>query len=160
MLSLFVCETHAQAIKDRIHFEIATGTGIRSKGITLMDFSFKAHVDVIHPIYLYITAEGNKSLYKRNEGKTYYNGESIGGGIGINILGNKSMSHALDARLKILSSVGNADWKRISYDASIVWYLKSVIFSPVIEFGFRHINSRNTFMDNFNNVYVSLGVRY
>lgn len=160
MLSLFVCEAHAQAVKDRIHFEIATGTGMRSKGITPMDFSFKAHVDVVRPVCLFVTAEGNRSLYKSNEVRTYFDGESLGGGIGFHILGKKSPLHAFDARLKVLSSIGNADWKRTSYDANIAWYLKGVMFSPVVELGYRHIDSRSTFMNNYDNIYVSLGIRY
>ena len=160
MLSLFVFEVHAQSVNDRLHFEFATGSGLRSNGVTPMDVSFKAYVDVFRPVCLFVAAEQNNSLYKEDDVKTFYKGESLGGGLGINILGTRNSSHTLDVRLKVLSSIGNADWKRTSYDVNLAWYLKGIIFSPVVEVGYRFVDSRSDYIDNYKNAYLTLGIRY
>lgn len=78
-------ETKAQTFIERTFFEVSTATGLRNNGITPIDFSFKCHVDIVPIFYLFITAEDNLSLYKAREIKTYTNGVSLGGGLGIKI---------------------------------------------------------------------------
>jgi hypothetical protein len=48
----------------------------------------------------------------------------------------------------------------MTYDASLAWYLKSQKFSPVVELGYRYIKSKTTGIDNYGDVYVSVGLRY
>ena len=92
-------------------------------------------------------------LYNDEGIKTYYNGVSIGGGLGVKLLDRVKSIHALDIRAKALSSVGCPSWKRSSYDVSLAWYLKSYRFSPVVELGYRFIDSHTSGLDNCGNVF-------
>lgn len=153
---------NAESFVDRLHFEASAATGFESNDMTPIDFSFKAHADVISSIYVFVSAEGNKSLYESSGARTYLSGESLGGGLGVQLLGKKSALHALDIRAKAMTSVGNTDWKRTSYDAGLAWYIKTQksLFSPVVEVGYRYIDSRESVIENYSGLYVSFGIRY
>ena len=160
LLALTTVGLHAQTFLDRVHFEGSACTGIKDNGITPVDFSFKLHVDVIPISYVFFTAEDNISLYKDNGDKKYTNGNSLGGGIGVKLLNGTKSIHALDIRVKALGSIGNPDWKRTTYDASLAWYISRGRFSPVVKLGYRYLDSRNKNFDNYGNAYISFGVRY
>lgn len=160
LMALASSDLNAQTFKERFYFETSASSGLKNNGITPIDFSFKFHVDVIPIAYIFISAEDNISLYKEDKAKTYINGTSIGGGIGVKLLNRTKGIHALDVRFKSLSSVGGTDFKRTSYDASLAWYMKNHKFSPVVELGYRYLDSRTKGFDNYGNVYVSFGLRY
>ena len=160
LLMLATVKTHAQTFMDRIHFEFSAGTGMENKGITPVDFSFKSQVEFVSISYLFVTVEDNISLYKNKEVKTYYNGVSLGGGLGVKLLDSVKSIHALDVRAKALSSVGCPSWKRSSYDISLAWYLRSYRFSPVVELGYRFIDSHTSGLSNYGNAFLSIGFRY
>ena len=114
LLMLATVKTHAQTFMDRVHFEFSAGTGMENKGITPVDFSVKSQVEFVSIAYRFVTVEDNISLYKNKEVKTYYNGVSLGGGLGVKLLDRVKSIHALDVRAKALSSVGCPTWKRSS----------------------------------------------
>lgn len=150
----------AQTFMDRTHFEFMAGAGTEAKGITPIDFSFKAHVEFVAISYLFVTVEDNVSLYKHDDIKTYYNGVSIGGGLGVKLLNGLESVHALDVRAKALGSVGSPAWKRNSYDISLAWYIRSGRFSPIVELGYRFIDSRTKGISNCGHAFLSIGFRY
>lgn len=153
-------QIHAQTFMDRIHFEFSAGTGIKNNGIKPVDFSFKSFVEFISISYLFVTVEDNISLYNENGTKNYFKGASIGGGLGVKLLNHTKSNHALDIRAKALSSVGCPAWKRSSYDLSLAWYIKSYRFSPIVELGYRFIDSHTSGLGNYGNAYLSIGFRY
>lgn len=160
LLALTTADLHAQTFADRIHFEVTAGSGVKSNGVTPVDFSFKSLVDFVSISYLFIAVEDNISLYNGNGVKTYYNGVGIGGGAGVKLLGRTSGIHGLDIRAKALGSVGSPAWKRSAYDLSLAWYVKDRRFSPVVELGYRFVDSRTAGFDNYGTVYMSIGFRY
>ncbi len=160
LLALTTVKMNAQTFMERIHFEASAGTGLKNNGIKPIDFSFKFHVDVIPISYAFITIEDNISLYKDNGTKTYFNGTSLGGGLGIKLLNRTRSIHVLDVRAKALGSLGNPDWKRTTYDVSLAWYIKTYRFSPIVELGYRYLDSRIKGFDNYGNAYISFGLRY
>ncbi len=160
LLALTTMKMHAQDFMDRVHFEFSAGTGLENNGITPVDFSVKSQVEFFSISYLFVTVEDNISLYKNEGEKTYYNGVGIGGGLGVKLLNSVKSIHALDIRAKALSSVGCPSWKRASYDVSLAWYLKSYRFSPVVELGYRFIDSHTQEIDNCGNAFLSIGFRY
>lgn len=160
LLVLATINLHAQSFMDQIHFEVSAGAGIKNKGITPIDFSFKAQVEFVSISYLFVSAEDNISLYNNNGIKTYYNGASIGGGLGVKLLNGLESIHALDIRAKALSSVGNPAWERTSYDLSLAWYIRSGRFSPIVELGYRYVDSHTKVIDHCGNVFLSIGFRY
>lgn len=151
---------YAQSFGDRLHFELSGATGMKDDGTTPVDFSFKFHVDVLPVSYVFITAENNVSLHKEDGVKTYFHGESVGGGLGVKLLNRAKSIHSLDVRLKVLGCLGSPDWKRMAYDASVAWYIKSRKFSPVVELGYRYLDSRTEGVSNYGNAYLSIGLRY
>ena len=160
MLVSLVCKSNALSFSDRLHFEAAAGTGVKMHGITPLDYSFKLNVDVAPRFYVSVVTETEKSLYKDDKIKTYFNGESLGGGMGYNFYDNNNSSHVLGIRTKIMSSIFKADCKRTTYDVFLSWYTKTRRFSPVIELGYRYIKSRSVELRNYSNVYMTLGIRY
>lgn len=128
--------------------------------VTPIDFSFNLHTDLLPFLYISIAVEDNISLYKSKEEKTYSNGASLGGGLGVKLLHRSESQHALDLRIKSLSSLGKPDWKRTTYAASLTWYMKAEKFSPIVELGYRFLDSRTKGMNNYGNAYVSFGLRY
>lgn len=160
LLMFSIMAGHAQSFMDRTHFEVTAGTGIENKGITSIDFSFKAHVEFVSISYLFVSVEDNVSLYRNDNLKTYYNGVSVGGGLGVKLLNKLESIHALDVRAKALSSVGCPTWERTSYDISLAWYIKSGRFSPIVELGYRFIDSHTKGINNCGNAFLSIGFRY
>lgn len=163
LILLFVMagSANAQQFVDRLHFEATANTGYKSKDKTPIDFSFKAGIDVVPRLYVFFTSEENKTLYKKDDVKTYYDGSSLGGGLGVKLLNSDKTTQSLDIRAKVLSSVGNPDWKRTTYDASVAWYLSGKQrFSPVLELGYRYIDSRSNNISNYGSLYVGIGIRY
>ena len=164
LLAVSAGKSYGQSFADRLHFEATVGSGFKSKNIQPLDVSAKIGVDIIPSLYAYIAYEGNKSLYEKGDERTYFSGESLGGGVGVKFLNSVKTPHALDLRVKALTSIGGADWKRTTYDASLAWYLrsekKSRIFTPVVEMGYRYIDSRTTGLDNMGNFYMSFGIRF
>lgn len=160
LLAWSVDEVHSQTFGDGIHLEASAGTGIKDEGVTPVDFSFKLNVDFVSIFYLFIAAEDNISLYKRGGIKDHSKGVSGGGGVGVRLFNSVKSNHAFDFRVKSLASFGNPDWKRTTYDAALAWYLKSEKFSPVVELGYRFIDSRTKGFDNYGNAYLSIGLRY
>lgn len=79
---------------------------------------------------------------------------------GFKLLNGVKGKHALDVRVKSLSTLGNPDWKRNTYDASLAWYLKTEKFSPIVELGYRYLDSRTKGIDNYGNAYLTIGLRY
>lgn len=150
----------AQTFMDRTHFEFMAGAGTESKGITPIDFSFKVHVEFVSISYLFVSAEDNVALYRHADIKSYYNGVSLGGGLGVKLLNGLESIHALDVRAKVLSSVGSPDWKRTSYDLSLAWYIRSGRFSPIVELGYRYIDSSTKGISNCGHAFLSIGFRY
>lgn len=125
-----------------------------------VDFSFKLHVDLLPFAYIFIAAEDNIALYKNDSAKSYSNGCSMGGGLGFKLLNGVKGKHALDVRVKSLSTLGSPDWKRNTYDASLAWYLKTEKISPIVELGYRYLDSRTKGIDNYGNAYLTIGLRY
>ena len=160
MLACTTVGIHAQTVMERIHFEFAAGTSVRQNGIKPIDFSFKSLVDFVSISYLFVTVEDNISLYKNDGVRTYSNGVSIGGGLGVSLLNGKQGIHGLDVRVKALDCVGSPAWKRTTYDAALAWHVRSGRFSPVVELGYRFLDSRTAGLDNYGNAYLSIGLRY
>lgn len=83
LLSIYPFEiTAAQTFEDRIHAELAAGTGTKSKGMQSVDLSVKAGIDITPHLYAFANVESNYSLYDRNDVRAWYKGQSIGGGLG------------------------------------------------------------------------------
>lgn len=77
MLVSLVCKSNALSFSDRLHFEAAAGTGVKMHGITPLDYSFKLNVDVAPRFYVSVVTETEKSLYKDDKIKTYFNGRVL-----------------------------------------------------------------------------------
>lgn len=163
LLAMSAGKSEAQSFTDRLHFEASVGSSYERKDIKPLDTSLKIGVDIIPNLYAFLTCEGNKSLYEKGDVRTYYSGESLGGGVGFKLLNSVKTIHALDLRVKALGSIGGADWKRTTYDASVAWYLrneKKHYFTPVVELGYRYIDSRSKGLDNMGNLYMTVGLRF
>ena len=85
---------------------------------------------------------------------------SAGSGVKHHGITPVDFSFKLHVRVKSLSTLGSPDWKRNTYDASLAWYLKTEKFSPIVELGYRYLDSRTKGIDNYGNAYLTIGLRY
>lgn len=153
-------DIHSQTFQERINFELSGGVGLKYKGIVPIDFSFKFLVDIVPITYLFVDVEENVSLHSENKKNAYTHGQLLGGGIGLRMLNQVRTNHALDFRLKALGNIGKSDWKHTVYNASLAWYMKNMTFSPIVELGYRFLDSRVTDIKNYGSMYLSIGLRY
>ena len=163
LLVFITNRTYPQSFLDRLHFEASTGIGIKNKGITPLNLSFKTQLDIVKNYYAFFAIEDSKTLYQKENVKSYLNSENIGGGLGVKLLNADKNDYALDFRLKLLSSMGNADLKKTTFESCIALYITnnaSQKFSPIIELGYRFMESHTTGIGNYSNVYMTLGLRY
>ena len=154
--------SYSQSFADRIHFEASAGAGSKYECMKPLDISFKVDVDIVKKLYAFIDEENNHNLYKDGDFRTYYSSANLGGGLGVRLLDSEKTKHKLDLRAGVLSSIGNADWKKTTYAVGLAWYLgsKSHTFSPVVEMGYRYANSRTEGLKNYSGFYMSIGLRY
>lgn len=161
MTSFFCSESlFSQTFQERMSFEVVSEAGLKIKGTMPIDFSFRFLLDIIPISYIFVDVEENVSLHSKSLNKYYTNGQYLGGGIGFKMLNKSNTNHALDFRIKALGNVGKTDWKHTTYDVCMSWYLNNVMFSPLVEFGYRFMDSRIKEISDYNGIYMSIGLRY
>lgn len=152
--------TYSQSLEKRMNFEIVGGTGLKNKGTVPIDFSFRFLFKIVPISYVFVDVEEDVSLHSEGQKRYYTSGHYIGGGLGLSMLNKLKTNHALDIRIKALGNVGKTNWKHTTYDACLSWYLKNVGFSPIVELGYKFMDSKIDSYSNYNSIYMSIGLRY
>lgn len=141
--------------------EITAGT--KNKGMDPASLSFNIGYQIFPHIYAYAKATGTLGLYKKDDVKTYFQSQALGGGIGFKLYNPKTASQGTDLRLSVTNTIGNADWKYTSYEADVIIYpnyKKIGIIAPYIGLGFSHKNSHTSGLSNWNGLTGTIGIKF
>ena len=78
----------------------------------------------------------------------------LGGGLGYTLYQVDNVG--VDLRGTVSSSIGDADWKHVVYDAALIFHVGGKL-KMNLGLGFRHINSRTAGVGNYNGFYGTIG---
>lgn len=113
---------------------------------------------VIHKLFVSTYFESSVGLFKREGVKTYRTNETLGVGLGYNILSFDG--GVLDIRGKYGTTLENKDWKYTYYDAGVFYNLGKQKVKPTFGVGVRYYDSKNSHVDDYLRVYASLGFKF
>lgn len=155
--------TSKDPIFDHLMFELEATTGLKNKGMSPTSFGFNLGYQITKNIYAFAKAEGSINLYKKDDMKTYFKSQALGGGLGFKLYNPKTNSLGTDLRFAVTNTIGNADWKYTSYCADLIIYSnnkKKRTVSPYFGLGFKHINSHTSGLSNWNGIIGTIGFRF
>lgn len=137
--------------------------GTTNKGMTPATLSFNIGYQILPHFYAYAKADGNIGLYKKDNVKTYFKSQALGGGIGFKLYNPTKTSQGFDLRLSVTNTIDNADWKYTSYEVSTILYpnyKKKGIIAPYLGLGFKHMNSHTSGLSNWNGLTGTIGIKF
>ena len=157
-------ETSQPAKQSKFDFQLVVNATGKHQGKFLQTDNFRF---TYTPTWrLGIVAEGGASLMlsKVNGIKDWDNSTTLGGGLNMrlctfdNIFGDKT-KYALNLTATMGSTVGKADWNHTYYDCSLSLTPRGTLPWLGINAGFRHCNSHNNAIRNFNSLYLGFVVK-
>ena len=135
-----------------INLGVSAGTGCNNMHpLTLnADIGYR----FIPRMYAFVHAGGLYGLSDDNHGQTYSKSCVLGGGLGYTLYQVDNVG--VDLRGTVSSSIGDADWKHVVYDAALIFHIGGKL-KMNLGLGFRHINSRTAGVGNYNGFYGTIG---
>lgn len=135
-----------------INLGVSAGTGCNNMHpLTLnADIGYR----FIPRMYAFVHAGGLYGLSDDNHGQTYSKSCVLGGGLGYTLYQVDNVG--VDLRGTVSSSIGDADWKHVVYDAALIFHVGGKL-KMNLGLGFRHINSRTAGVGNYNGFYGTIG---
>lgn len=139
--------------------EMSIGTGIPSHHITPISGGINVGVNLTERFYLYAGGEGIRGLYEKDEVKTHYKSNGLGGGVGFSFARDDNRQTAWDIRTGIKTSIGNPSWKQTTYDVSVIWKDAGKKRRPkaFMGLGFRYMDSHTDGIPNLSIFYATVG---
>ena len=137
------------SILEHLTFDLDATVGMENKGMTPTTLNFALGYQLTPRFFAFAKTEGSINLYKKDDVKTYFKSQALGGGLGFKLFNPKTTAQGVDLRLSVTNTIGNADWKYTSYNADLILYpnCKKSRSVPYIGLGFRHINSHTSGLD-------------
>ena len=150
------------SILDHLMFDLDATVGLENKGMTPTTLNFALGYQLTPRFFAFAKTEGSINLYKKDDVKTYFKSQALGGGLGFKLFNPKTTAQGVDLRLSVTNTIGNADWKYTSYNADLILYpnCKKSRSVPYIGLGFRHINSHTSGLSNWNGITGTIGFRF
>ena len=151
------------SILDHLTFDLDASVGMENKGMTPTTFNYALGYQLTPRFYAFAKAEGSINLYKKDDVKTYFKSQALGGGVGFKLFNPKTNTQGLDLRFSVTNTIGKTDWKYTAYNADLILYpnnKKKRVFTPYISLGFKHINSHTPGLSNWNGIMATIGFRF
>lgn len=144
---------------DKCFAEMSIGTGISSHHVTPISGGINVGVNLSERFYLYAGGEGIRGLYEKDEVKTHYKSNALGGGVGFTFARDDKRQMAWDIRAGVKTSIGNPSWKQTTYDISVIWKNAGKKHRPkaFIGLGFRYMDSHADGIPNLSMLYATVG---
>lgn len=139
---------------DRLVAELNVGVGTKCNGVSPLELSANLGYRFIPHMYAFVHAGGLYGLSDDNHGQTYSKSCVLGGGLGYTLYQVDNVG--VDLRGTVSSSIGDADWKHVVYDAALIFHVGGKL-KMNLGLGFRHINSRTAGVGNYNGFYGTIG---
>ena len=137
---------------DRLVAELNVGVGTKCHGVSPLELSANLGYRFIPRMYAFV--RGLYGLSDDNHGQTYSKSCVLGGGLGYTLYQVDNVG--VDLRGTVSSSIGDADWKHVVYDAALIFHVGGKL-KMNLGLGFRHINSRTAGVGNYNGFYGTIG---
>lgn len=144
---------------ERCFAKMSIWTGTPSHNITPISGGINVGVNLSDQFYLYAGGEGIRGLYEKDEVKTHYKSNGIGGGVGFTFARDDKRQTAFDIRAGVKTSIGNPSWKQTTYDVSVIWKNAGKNRRPkaFIGLGFRYMDSHADGIPNLSMLYATVG---
>lgn len=155
-------EKKTSSFMDKCLVEVGVNGGFKNKGYAPLTMNVNFGYHFVPRLYAFAKVEGMLHLYDKDGTKTYLRSQDLGGGLGVVLTNPKVNSDAVDLRVSLTNSIGNADWKHTAYDVNVIWYVRHAHkrCTPYLGVGFKHINSHSAGIPNYNGVYVTAGIKF
>lgn len=147
---------------DKLLVDIEATTGPKNKGMSPTTLNLSLGYQMTSCFYVFAKTEGSINLYNKDDIKTYYTSEALGGGLGIKLYNPLKTTDATDFRVSVINTIGNVDWKYTSYEANFIIYHNSIkrrLTKPFLGLGFRHMKSHTAGISNWNGIIATIGMR-
>lgn len=140
---------------DNLMINLDFGAGVKQGGRTLSSFGAEVGCRVLPRLYPFVGVEGMLALYDKDSGNRYLRTSNLCGGLGYTFFRQGILS--ADIYGKVGASVGNVDWKNVTYDARVVFRIRPCRLGMNVGLGFRHISSRTTVIKGGNMFFGTIG---
>lgn len=140
---------------NRMVVDLSVGGGSKCDGVSPLEIGGNIGYRFVPSAYVFVHGGCLYGLYDEDGGRHYAKSQMLGGGLGCTLFKMDNMS--LDLRGTVASSIGNADWKNVTYDAAMLARVGGKGLKLYIGLGFRHASSRTAGMGSYNGFYGTLG---
>ncbi len=157
-----------QPLARRFSFAVSGAVGARHRNVTPLFAGIDIGFEFVPRVFVFARAEALAGLHEADDVRTYALSKSLGGGLGVRLLGRwqdayaTSSSQSIDLRASVGSTYGSNDWNYMLYDANLTWYNRGLLrgCSPTLGLGFRYMDSRTSGVRSYRNVYLAIGFRF
>lgn len=157
-----------QPLVRRFSFAVSGAVGASHRNVTPLFAGIDIGFEFVPRVFVFGRAEALAGLHEVDDVRTYALSKSLGGGLGVRLLGRwqdayaTSSTQALDLRASVSSTYGSNDWNYMLYDANLTWYSRGLLrgCSPTLGLGFRYMDSRTSSVRSYRNVYLAIGFRF
>lgn len=142
-------------VQEQLVFDIQ-GQHAKSHG-TLLAYEVDLGTRFTPKFYGYALTGKLWKLYDENDIRSYYTANTLGGGLGYQLLGSGKEKISLDLRLSLAQSIGSNSLNCTVYDSMLRLRLGGRIFVSTVGTGFKHIHSHTAGIDSRNYLYIAFG---
>lgn len=132
-------------------------TSSRHHGVGEWSGAVSASYTFMRNVYTLVHYEQGQATQTTAGARSYVNTKALGAGLGYKVL--SIGSGTMDIQAKVLSHIGNSEWKKTSFCAGIQWTIRSGI-SPTMRLEYRHNTSHTAAIPSSNVVCASVGIKF
>lgn len=144
-------------VRERMVFDLQAQYSQQSQW-SLVGSELDVGLRIINRFYAYAEAGWLWQLRREDGQREYYKANTLGGGLGYSLIGNREKRMSLDLRLGLSQSVGSSSMNCTVYDSQLRLRLGGIVFVPSIGLGFKHVHSHTSDLPSRNFVYATFGI--
>lgn len=155
----YMRQKKSSSFLDKFFIDLNVGAGTKCSGVTPMSLDANIGYRFFPRAYAFVRTGGLLGLGDEHEGvREYTRSPLLGGGLGYTLC-RMDMAN-IDVRSSVTSSVGNADWKHVAYEATLLFKLGACRSKFYVGLGYRHISSRTAGIGTYNGLVGTLGIGF
>lgn len=142
----------------KIVFDLNLDAGTSCNNMAPVTLNVSIGYRFIPRLYAYARIGGMLGLYSTKDGdaRAYTRSPAAGGGIGCNVF--RIGRTDIDLTGTVTSSIGNADYKHVAYEATALLRFRLDKAELHIGLGFKHISSRSSGFNGYNGLIGTIGI--
>ncbi|MDD6552066.1 MAG: hypothetical protein PUF37_00555 [Prevotellaceae bacterium] len=152
----------SKKFKDNYVLSIGGMAATKNKGWETGALVFDAGYHINSRLVVFARVAGILHLYDKDDVKTYTRGCNLGGGLSLSLLDPVHSPTAVDFRLSVTNSVGNADWKNTTYGAELILSQNKPNHRivPYLGLGYEYSNSHTSGIPDYRGMTGVFGIRF